>query len=119
MTMTEEFDFPSFDELPLDRNGPEGNAWGRFGVNDELGMLNLLTPNTVARAAIEIRSGVRISLDWYLDMPKFPSFDRKPFRQEIWHRAPKAVNDDSLYFNTQCSSQWDGFRHYGKSNMLA
>lgn len=27
----------------------------------------------------------------------------------------RTVNDDALDFNTQCSTQWDGFRHYGMS----
>lgn len=42
--------FPSFDALPLDPTGPEGNAWGLFGDHDELGMLNLITPETVVAA---------------------------------------------------------------------
>jgi len=105
--------FP-FDKLPLDPAGPRGNAWGRFGASDQLGMLNLLTPETVAAAAKKIRDGVRISLDWPLNMPSYPSFGRDPFKQEIVNKAPRSVNDDVLTFNTQCSSQWDGFRHYGQ-----
>lgn len=45
-----------FSSLPLDPNGPPGNAWGRFGTADQLGML-------------EVVSGVRISLDWPLNKP--------------------------------------------------
>jgi len=29
------------------------------------------------------------------------------------HKAPRFVNDDIWTFNTQSSSQWDGFRHFG------
>jgi len=36
-------EIPPFDSLPLAKDGPHGNAWGRFGADDELGMLNLLT----------------------------------------------------------------------------
>lgn len=104
-----------FSALPLDPNGPRGNAWGRFGIDDQLGMLNLLTPEVVAAAAQEIKSGVRISLDWPMNKPTYPSFGRNPFRQQINSRAEDSINDDILTFNTQCSSQWDGFRHYGKS----
>ena len=110
---------PPFSLLPLDPTGPSGNAWGRFGNTDYLGMLNLLSPSVVARAAQEIRSGVRISLDWPLDKPQYPSFRREPFRHEVVNRAKgqglRVVNDDVLHFNTQSSSQWDGFRHFGKS----
>ncbi|KAJ5082968.1 hypothetical protein N7532_012011 [Penicillium argentinense] len=102
----------SFDALPLDPSGPRGNAWGRFGPKDELGTLNLLTPEVIVEAAKEIRTGVRISLDWPLSMPSFPSFNRDPFKQEIVLRNPNCVYDDILTFNSQGSTQWDGFRHY-------
>ncbi|MCJ1473760.1 hypothetical protein MMC13_002411 [Lambiella insularis] len=78
-------------------------------------MLNLLTPAVVAAAAQEIKSGVRISLDWPLDKPFRPSYGRAPFQHEVHRRGPEGrpVNDDIIRFNTQSSSQWDGFRHYG------
>lgn len=109
--------YSPFSSLPLDPNGPDGNAWGRFGPTDELGMLNLLTPAVVASAAKEIISGVRISLDWPLNKPFYPSYGRTPFQHEIRNRPKgeslRVVNDDLVSFNTQGSSQWDGFRHFG------
>lgn len=115
---------PPFSALPLDRKGPAGNAWGLYaGDEDALGALNMLTPEVVAAAAAsQIRSGVRVSLDWPLNKPYFPSFGRKAFQHTIESRLrttaetedQRVVNDDALIFNTQCSSQWDGFRHYGK-----
>jgi Putative cyclase len=109
---------PSFDSLRIDPNGPPGNAWGRFGANDHLGMLNLLTPDVVAEAANEIRSGVRVSLDWPLNKPLAPSFGRDRLQHRIIHKSKpddpnRPVHDDVVTFNTQSSSQWDGFRHYG------
>ncbi|KAL2825997.1 hypothetical protein BDW59DRAFT_145725 [Aspergillus cavernicola] len=105
---------PTFDNLTLDPNGPPGNAWGLFGSQNELGMLNLLTPELVRKAASEeIRDGVRISLDLPLNRLSHPSFGRKPFTQELVNKAPRVVNDDILTFNTQTSTQWDGFRHFG------
>lgn len=104
-----------FDALPLDPTGPRGNSWGRFGRKDELGTLNLLTPEIIVEAAKEIRTGVRISLDWPLSMPSYPSFNRDPFKQEIVLRSPNCIYDDILTFNSQGSTQWDGFRHYGQS----
>lgn len=103
---------PAFEDLPLDKSGPPGNAWGLFGDNDELGRLNLLTPARVADAASEIREGIRISLDWPLNKPiKISSF-RQQFKHEILP-VSDAINDDAVSLNTQCSTQWDGFRHYG------
>jgi hypothetical protein len=113
MTITQDPPTVAFDALPLNPNGPRGNAWGRFGPTDQLGTLNLLTPERVVEAAKEIRSGVRISLDWPLSMPSYPSFNRSPFKQELVLRNPNCVYDDILTFNSQGSTQWDGFRHYG------
>lgn len=54
---------PQFSELPLDKNGPHGNAWGLWGPDDQLGTLNHLTDAVVAQAAAEnIRTGQRVSL---------------------------------------------------------
>ncbi|KAH8670115.1 hypothetical protein BGZ60DRAFT_563636 [Tricladium varicosporioides] len=104
---------PPFSSLPLKKDGPRGNAWGLFSDKDELGMLNLLTPETTRAAAQEIVHGIRISTDCALDKPKAPCFNRASFAQVIHTKSPRSVNDDILTLNTQSSSQWDGFRHYG------
>jgi len=80
--------------------------------------MNMLTPTTTKQAAQEIRSGERVSLDWTLDLPSRPSFNRPPFQHTITHKShpdgtKRTVNDDHIDMNTQGSSQWDGFRHYG------
>src|ERR1700712_4539899 len=95
-----------FSSLPLDPAGPPGNAWGRFGPDDSLGMLNLLTPKVVAHAAREIRSGARVSLDLSLDKPHFPLVSgRQPFEHTIRNRPKgeglRVINDDHVSFNTQ------------------
>jgi len=105
---------PSFDSLPLQKGGPRGNAWGLFGKTDELGMLNRLTPENTLAATKEVKNGIRISIDWALNQPKVPCFNRAPFHQHIHHKTPRTVNDDILTLNTQSSSQWDGFRHFGE-----
>ncbi|QUC22866.1 uncharacterized protein UV8b_07107 [Ustilaginoidea virens] len=104
---------PTFDELPVRKDGPPGNAWGLYGDGDECGTLNLLTPERVARAAREIVHGVRVSTDWHLDSMSPPCFGRRSCEHTITHKAPMAVNDDELRLNTQSSSQWDGLRHFG------
>ncbi|RDW59877.1 hypothetical protein BP6252_12964 [Coleophoma cylindrospora] len=104
---------PAFSSLPLQKSGPRGNAWGLFGSSDELGMLNRLTPENTLAASKEIVYGVRIATDWSLAQPETPFFGRQAFHQEIKHKAPRTVNDDILTLNTQSSSQWDGFRHFG------
>jgi hypothetical protein len=99
---------PPFDALPLDKSGPAGNAWGLYGKEDQLGSLNLLTPETVANAAkSEIKTGERISLDWTLDKPRHAMFDRQNFKWKMFQRGGRYVNDDVVEMNTQGSSQWD------------
>ncbi|CAI7578541.1 unnamed protein product [Penicillium pancosmium] len=105
--------FPSFDDLPLRKDGPPGNAWGLFGDNDECGMLNRITPEVVNAASKEIKDGVRIPTDLPIDFMSKPCFGRAPFQHTIKNKAPRSVNDDTLVFNTQISTQWDGFRHFG------
>jgi len=107
---------PPFSSLPLKKDGPFGNAWGLWGSLDELGTLNRLTPETTLAATKEIVHGIRVATDWSLDQPSTPCFGREKFIQKIHHKAPRTVNDDILTLNTQSSSQWDGFRHFGMSN---
>ena len=106
-------ELPPFSALPLVKDGPPGNAWHLFGPQDELGMLNLLTSENTALAAREIQDGGRVSVDLRLGHLTTPCFGRKPLRHEMWRKGERVVNDDMLEFNTQSSSQWDGFRHFG------
>jgi hypothetical protein len=53
----------SFHELKQ-RNGPPLNAWGLYGPDDELGRLNLITPDSVRRGRDSIQHGIRINLKW-------------------------------------------------------
>lgn len=102
-----------FSALPLNKAGPFGNAWGRFGVKDQLGTLNLLTANKKKAASTEIKEGISVSLDWTLDQPSFPLAGRQKFYHHIHQKTPRVENDDIILMNTQCSSQWDGYRHFG------
>ncbi|KAK0262388.1 hypothetical protein LTR91_017720 [Friedmanniomyces endolithicus] len=105
---------PKFSELPLDKNGPHHNAWGLYGKDDQLGTLNRLTDDIVKAASSEIQTGIRIGLDWPLDAQKdIPLFGRQAFHKEVYQKTPRIVNDDVWTFNTQSSTQWDGFRHFG------
>ena len=41
---------PTYDELPKAK-GNVGSAWGLFGPDDSLGLMNLITPERTAAAA--------------------------------------------------------------------
>ncbi|KIW81117.1 hypothetical protein Z517_04140 [Fonsecaea pedrosoi CBS 271.37] len=111
---------PSFDQLPPVPGTPKGCAWGIFdkdGVKDQVGTLNTLTPSVVLEASKEIRTGESVALNWGLENPPSP-FYREKFHHSIKdvgkeHNMPICCFDDIVHFNTQSSSQWDGFRHWG------
>ncbi|KAF2088570.1 hypothetical protein K490DRAFT_39791 [Saccharata proteae CBS 121410] len=116
--------FPHFDKLPKVEGQPQGCAWGYFdreGRKDEVGTLNLLTPEVVRAASKEIVLGEHIQLDWSLDNVQFPGFGRKPFEQKVVDLAPIGFSalDDEIYINTQSGSQWDSLKHFAhqKSGM--
>jgi hypothetical protein len=103
---------PRFDQLPLLPHHPKGSAWGLWGGhNDELGTLNLLTPEVTLQAAREIKLGLTIPLNLPLDSPLRPM---NSARRKCFHHinAKGHANDDEIYVNTQSSSHWDGLRHY-------
>jgi hypothetical protein len=57
---------------------------------------------------------VRISLNWAIGaQAKGTFFHRQVFKHEMVPKTPRTVNDDIWTLNSQSSSQWDGFRHYG------
>ena len=106
---------PSFDSLSLREGDPAFSAWGLYGKDDELGTLNLLTPEVVIEAAKEIRTGIRVGLNLPLTIP-FPGTHKRSFSHRLIYKTPRNIHDDVVDMNTQCSSQWDGFYHYGYQN---
>lgn len=103
---------PSYDELPVHPDAPPGSAWGVWAPpgQDVLGSLNQLTPERVVRAAQLVRTGRVFALNLSMDLPGPPLFGRAAFRHEVTGAAWS--HDDLLHdWNTQSSSQWDGFRH--------
>lgn len=79
--MPPERESPRFSLLPIDPRHPQHSAWGVWGDDDRLGTLNHLTPERVAAASKEIRTGIRIGLNWPLDQ----QYLRPKFRQQTEH----------------------------------
>ena len=61
-TQTE--NLPSYADLPVKPGVPAGSAWGLFGDDDQLGCLNLLTPERVIAAARLVRKGAVFPLTY-------------------------------------------------------
>jgi hypothetical protein len=104
---------PSFDELPVKPGAPPQSAWGLFDDDDQIGTLNLLTPERVAAAAKLVRNGQVFALNWELELPNPPLFYREALRHTIKRRRRQVFDDIYDNFNTQSSTQWDGLTHYG------
>jgi hypothetical protein len=104
---------PTFDELPIKPGYPPHSAWGVFGDEDQIGTLKLLTPERIAAAARLIQQGQVFALNWELELPHPPLFNRATLRHTLNRRRQNVFDDVYDNFNTQSSSQWDGLRHYG------
>ncbi len=113
---------------------PEGSTWGDWGEDDQLGRLNLLTPERTLRAAAEIRTGRTFCLSLPLDYPGGnvlnprrkppvlePTFNPEtgkprynfPLRFDDPHHVDVGC-DDRVSMTLQYSTQWDAFCHMGQ-----
>ena len=54
---------PKFSELPVFEKTGERHAWGVWGKDDEIGMVNLLTPEVVKHAASLVRKGKMFNIE--------------------------------------------------------
>jgi Putative cyclase len=116
---------------PRWKRRPPGSTWGDFGSEDQLGRLNLLTPEKVKQAVAEVRWGITFCLSLPLDFPggnilnprRHPPVLRptvrngRPNMNYIFAvddpNATDVVNDDAAILHLQYSTQWDGLAHVG------
>jgi hypothetical protein len=84
-------------------------AWGLFdkdGIKDEVGTINLLTPDVVQNAVKEVRTGKSVSLNWGLEKIHQPGFGRTKLQHKIVNWREKEgfsfySYDDEITLNTQ------------------
>lgn len=103
---------PSYDELASAQ--PPHSSWDVFGRDDELGTINLLTPERVAAAARLIRTGRRFNLDYPLNaFDPYPTGTRPATEHHVFANNEFHRDDwlDSFYL--QSTSQLDALRHIG------
>jgi kynurenine formamidase len=103
---------PNYDELASTQ--PPHSSWGVFGRDDELGTINLLTPQRVAAAARLVRTGERFNLDYPVNaFEPYPTGTR-PATQHHMFANNEFHRDDWLdSFYLQSTSQLDSLRHIG------
>src|SRR3984885_14909782 len=106
-------EIPSYDELPVRAGAPAGAAWGVFGDDDEVGTINLLTPERVVDGASSIRTGKVFALNLPINIPDPPIFTREKHTHtvKIFPGADFVLGAYLDNFYPQASSQWDALAH--------
>ncbi len=104
---------PGYNQLPVRAGAPAGSGWGVFGDNDEVGTINLLTPDRVVWAAQLIKSGKVFALNLPINIPDPPLFTRGAHSHtvKIFPTAEFVLDDYLDNFYPQASSQWDALAH--------
>lgn len=109
---------------------PEGSNWGDFGPDDQIGRLNLLTPERRLAAFREVREGRVFCLSLPLDCPRggFMPMRAPPTLTPTRFEGDPAMNlpfcrhspgqtdvlcDDRVDMALQYSTQWDSLAHIG------
>lgn len=107
------------------RQRPEGSNWGDFGPDDQIGRLNLITPERRRAAVMEVREGIAFTLSLPLDHPRGEGIEpglRVPpklfstpigHNHKVWLGVDDVACDDAVTMTLQFSTQWDGLCHMG------
>ncbi|WP_326581988.1 cyclase family protein [Streptomyces sp. NBC_00481] len=104
------------------------NNWGRWGADDEIGTLNLITDEVVREAAASVRSGHRVPLALPLQqdgvqtgmMPGRvnPLHAMVQINQEIFGPGTVACSDDAVTMGLQAATHWDALTHVSHSGRI-
>ncbi len=91
-------ELPDYADLPPAPRGGR-SAWGLFGAGDNLGLVNLMTPERIAAAARLVRRGQIFCLDMPLGSisPALATFRGAP-RHRVLHQ-PGTAGFDDVYDN--------------------
>jgi kynurenine formamidase len=105
-------DVAHIDYKDLPRDGGISSAWGIWGSSDVFGCLNRQTPARIAAAAALVTRGALFPVNWDIRLPEPGLFERVSLKHEIFHAVNQTPLSDVISdWNTQSSSQWDGFKH--------
>ena len=117
---------------PRWKQRPPGSNWGDFGPDDQVGRMNLLTPQVRLKAFREVQQGLAFCLSLPLDYPggnklfqhrKAPKFfhERRGEGHNYNYKLSSVcgcftdvISDDAVMLYTQYSTQWDGLGHVGQ-----
>ncbi|MGX1131407.1 kynurenine formamidase [Streptomyces glaucescens] len=104
------------------------NNWGRWGADDEIGTLNLITDDVVRAAAAEVRAGRRVPLALPLRQDGVqtglipgrvnPLHTMVQINQETFGPGTVACSDDVVTMGLQAATHWDALTHVSHSGRL-
>ncbi|SMQ17078.1 Kynurenine formamidase [Streptomyces sp. Ag82_O1-12] len=104
------------------------NNWGRWGADDEVGTLNLITDEAVRQAAATVRTGRRVPLALPLQQDGVqtgvipgrvnPLHAMVQINQEIFGPGTVACSDDVVTMGLQAATHWDALPHVSHSGRL-
>jgi kynurenine formamidase len=116
---------------------PPGSTWGDWGDDDELGRINLVTPEKVLQGVREVEAGISFCLSLPLDYPGGTALNQRRYppvlapTEDMQHGPDKFYNvhmsqmdegdpryvdvwaDDVVTLSLQYSTQWDSLAHVG------
>ncbi|MET7450619.1 cyclase family protein [Streptomyces sp. NPDC005574] len=104
------------------------NNWGRWGADDEIGTLNLITDEVVREAAGCVRTGRRVPLALPLRQDGVqtgmipgrvnPLHAMVQINQEIFGPGTVACSDDAVTMGLQAATHWDALTHVSHSGRI-
>lgn len=104
------------------------NNWGRWGADDELGTLNLVTDEVVRTAAATVRTGRRIPLALPLHRDGLqtglipgrtnPLHTMIQINYEMFGPDAVATSDDTVTMALQAATHWDALTHVSHSGTI-
>ncbi|MFD7504078.1 cyclase family protein [Streptomyces sp. NPDC059850] len=104
------------------------NNWGRWGADDEIGTLNLITDAVVRDAAATVRTGRRVPLAVPLRQDGIqtglipgrvnPLHTMVAVNAEMFGPDTVATSDDAVTMGLQAGTHWDGLAHVSHSGRI-
>ncbi len=112
---------PDMSRAEFDQLMQEMSNWGRWGEDDQLGTLNLITPAKRRDAASLVKDGVTVSLALNLNKQK-DDFNTNPFEHQVYigefggHQV--AGDRYTVRYHGIAHSHIDGLQHFAHKGML-
>jgi kynurenine formamidase len=121
----------SSDQIAALQSTPGTPTRSPFGPEDEIGMLNLITPDSVARVLSAVDGSVTydLSVDYFVGMPSWVAGGDPPFQICLTHTPRGNVADaagperesyreitytgDAISMYTHCGTHIDALNHWG------